>query len=215
MLSYHRVLKVFGRSVNDKTWNDPTALKSLEERIQKEQNEKNERNEQQLADESTNENPTELFQAANVENTDVEPDYNYEYYKYYHDLSDSNWDSVPLTTTEKDEEPFKFKQRSVYRVRSLGHEIFPKVTLPRSSIQRYTVEINRPDNWAMGRRVRRALKSHGTGRMMHDVVRCGLITQGQLVGHLTGGRFTDTFGKAFQATPGDSSQRQALSNEKI
>ena len=68
--------------------------------------------------------------------------------------------------------------------------------------------------------MKRALKSHGIGRMMQDVVRCGLITQGQLIGHMmgtlfTGGRFTDTFSRALQATSGDSAQREALSNEKL
>ncbi|KAL7625686.1 hypothetical protein AAE478_004907 [Parahypoxylon ruwenzoriense] len=287
MLSYHRVLKVFGRSVKDKTlecdcdihpweitvnsetwpgkirligfvdvffiisysandrfmrgiiiYKDPTALGVLKKRKEenekaqeaqkepKEQHQEDEKNEQRLGDESTNEDSTESSQPVGVEDTDVEPD---DHYEYYHGSSDSEFDSDSTdednnnnnnTDPKKEENIFKFKERSVYTIRSLGHEIFLKAALPTSSIKVYTVEINRPVSWAMSRRMKRALKSHGIGRMMQDAVRCGLITQGQLIGHtmgtlFTGGRFTDTLSRAFQETSGDGAQRQALSNEKL
>lgn len=68
--------------------------------------------------------------------------------------------------------------------------------------------------------MKRALKTHGALRLVQDGLRAGLITQGQMMGHVTGllftgGRFTDTVSRAFQATSGDSAQRHTLSNDDI
>lgn len=70
-------------------------------------------------------------------------------------------------------------------------------------------------------RIMRGLKPHSTYDLMGDVIRCGIITQGQLAGHLmgvllAGSRLDDTTRKYLEAlTAGDGAGRQALSNEKI
>ncbi|RAQ69862.1 hypothetical protein COH20_010338 [Aspergillus flavus] len=121
------------------------------------------------------------------------------------------------------EEPdgFKFKKGSVFVVESLGHEIGMRTTFPTSLVRKYTIEINRPVNWALGRRMNRGLKRHTLTRMVQDVVRCGLITKGQLAGHVVGslvagGRWNDTISRSITSIgSGSSAQRQALANEKI
>jgi hypothetical protein len=56
---------------------------------------------------------------------------------------------------------------------------------------------------------------------MSDVIRCGIITQGQLVGHVlgvlvAGSRLDDMTKKYVEGlTSGNDAGRQALSNEKI
>ncbi|BAE56635.1 unnamed protein product [Aspergillus oryzae RIB40] len=121
------------------------------------------------------------------------------------------------------EEPdgFKFKKGSVFVVESLGHEIGMRTTFPTSLVRKYTIEINRPVNWALGRRMNRGLKRHTLTRMVQDVVRCGLITKGQLAGHVVGslvagGRWNDTISRSITSIgSGSSAQRQALANERI
>jgi hypothetical protein len=70
-------------------------------------------------------------------------------------------------------------------------------------------------------RIMRGLKPHSTYDLMGDVIRCGIITQGQLAGHLmgvvlAGTRLDDMTRKYLEAlTSGGGAGRQALSNEKI
>lgn len=67
----------------------------------------------------------------------------------------------------------------------------------------------------------RGLKPHSTYDLMNDVIRCQIITQGQLAGHvmgvlLAGSRLDDTTKKYINGlTSGNDAGRQALSNEKI
>lgn len=73
----------------------------------------------------------------------------------------------------------------------------------------------------MAERIMRGLKPHSTYDLMNDVIRCGIITQGQLVGHIMGvvlaGSQMDDMAKRYiqGLTSGDGAGRQALSNEKI
>jgi hypothetical protein len=67
----------------------------------------------------------------------------------------------------------------------------------------------------------RGLKPHSTYDLMSDVIRCGIISQGQLAGHimgilLAGTQLDDTAKKYLNGlTSGNDAGRQALSNEKI
>jgi hypothetical protein len=67
----------------------------------------------------------------------------------------------------------------------------------------------------------RGLKPHSTYDLMSDVIRCGIITHGQLAGHimgvlLAGSRLDDTTKKYLEGlASGNDAGRQALSNEKI
>jgi hypothetical protein len=62
----------------------------------------------------------------------------------------------------------------------------------------------------------RGLKPHSTYDLMSDVIRCGIISQGQLAGHIMGTQLDDTAKKYLNGlTSGNDAGRQALSNEKI
>ncbi|KAF4151660.1 hypothetical protein CNMCM6936_003278 [Aspergillus lentulus] len=115
----------------------------------------------------------------------------------------------------------KFRKTSTFSIKSLGHPVGLRASYPRSWIRSYKVEITKPASWGLTKRIMRGLKPHSTYDLMGDVIRCGIITQGQLAGHLmgillAGSRLDDTTRKYHEAmTAGDGAGRQALSNEKI
>lgn len=112
------------------------------------------------------------------------------------------------------------RNTSTLSIKSLGHPIGLRASYPKSWIRSYKVEITKPASW-WTERLMRGLKVHSTYDLMGDVIRCGLITQGQLVGHimgvlLAGSRLDDTSKKYLAGlTSGNDAGRQALSNEKI
>ncbi|KAJ5342292.1 hypothetical protein N7541_011416 [Penicillium brevicompactum] len=124
------------------------------------------------------------------------------------------------STSEGMEEP-EVRNTSTLSIKSLGHPIGLRASYPKSWIRSYKVEITKPASWAMSKRIMRGLKVHSTYDLMGDVIRCGLITQGQLAGHimgvlLAGSRLDDTTKKYLAGlTSGNEAGRQALSNEKI
>ncbi|KAJ5746233.1 hypothetical protein N7520_011415 [Penicillium odoratum] len=115
----------------------------------------------------------------------------------------------------------EFRKTSLLSITSWGHPIGLRASYPKSWIQRYKVEIMKPCSWALSKRIMRGLKPHSTYDLMNDVIRCGIITQGQLVGHimgvvLAGTQMDDTVKRYIQGlTSGGDAGRQALSNEKI
>ncbi|KAJ5738790.1 hypothetical protein N7493_001945 [Penicillium malachiteum] len=144
----------------------------------------------------------------------------------------------------------EFKKTSTLSIKSLGHPIGLRASYPKSWIRPYKVEITKPASWALSseyhpcttcftrgqmqqrkrkekltegikERIMRGLKPHSTYDLMSDVIRCGIITQGQLAGHimgvlLAGSRLDDTTKKYLDGlTSGSDAGRQALSNEKI
>lgn len=64
------------------------------------------------------------------------------------------------------------------------------------------------------------MKPHSTAELMKDAVRCGIITQGQLAGHiievlLAGSRLDDTAKKYLEGLKsGNDAGRHFLSNER-
>ncbi|KAJ5654188.1 hypothetical protein N7490_001191 [Penicillium lividum] len=115
----------------------------------------------------------------------------------------------------------EFRKTSMLSITSWGHPIGLRASYPKSWIQKYKVEIMKPCSWALSKRIMRGLKPHSTYDLMNDVIRCGIITQGQLVGHimgvvLAGTQMDDTAKRYIQGlTSGGDAGRQALSNEKI
>lgn len=136
----------------------------------------------------------------------------------------------------------EFRKTSTFSTKSLGHPVGLRASYPKSWIRSYKVEITKPASWGLSsewhplkrsphfetmklirtaERIMRGLKPHSTYDLMSDVIRCGIITQGQLAGHLmgvvlAGTRLDDTTKKYLEGlTSGDGAGRQALSNEKI
>ncbi|KAJ6102408.1 hypothetical protein N7486_004835 [Penicillium sp. IBT 16267x] len=133
----------------------------------------------------------------------------------------SKADQIQDTKPTAEETTPEFRKTSIYKITSWGHPVGLRATYPKSWIQKYTVEITKPCSWALGKRINRGLKPHSTYDLMNDVIRCGIITQGQLAGHimgvvLAGSQMDDTTKRVIQGlTSGDGAGRQALSNEKI
>ncbi|KAJ5725502.1 uncharacterized protein N7483_006859 [Penicillium malachiteum] len=137
--------------------------------------------------------------------------------------ADAPADSKKGAGDQKDEEITspEFRKTSTLSIKSLGHPIGLRASYPKSWIRPYKVEITKPASWALSKRIMRGLKPHSTYDLMSDVIRCGIITQGQLAGHimgvlLAGSRLDDTTKKYLDGlTSGSDAGRQALSNEKI
>lgn len=149
---------------------------------------------------------------------------------------------VKSTSGQQDEAAAtpEVRNTSTLSIKSLGHPIGLRASYPKSWIRSYKVQITKPASWGLSskifpqprsrlrhetdyisERIMRGLKVHSTYDLMGDVIRCGLITQGQLAGHimgilLAGSRLDDTTKKYLLGlTSGNDAGRQALSNEKI
>ncbi|GLA31018.1 hypothetical protein AnigIFM63326_009455 [Aspergillus niger] len=111
---------------------------------------------------------------------------------------------------------FHIRKRTI---RSLGHEVGLKNRYPVSSIQEWTIEINKPYHRALRRRIKRAIKEHTTTELLEDVVRCGFISHGQMAGHvlskyLVGGVLDDTLTKYIEGLAvGNGAGRVPLANQ--
>ncbi|PKY00023.1 hypothetical protein P168DRAFT_322485 [Aspergillus campestris IBT 28561] len=114
----------------------------------------------------------------------------------------------------------EFYRSSTFTTKGLGHQIGLRATYRMSSVREYTVEIVKQCNGALNKRIRRGIKPHSTAELMKDVVRCGIITQGQLAGHiievlLAGSRLDDTAKKYLEELKsGNDAGRHFLSNER-
>ncbi|PWY93567.1 hypothetical protein BO94DRAFT_563946 [Aspergillus sclerotioniger CBS 115572] len=113
----------------------------------------------------------------------------------------------------------EFTHRRTYRIKSRGHHISLSTKYLKSSVEHYTVEIIKPRDWALRRRVKRGIRPHAMAQLLVDVVRYGVISQGQLMGHVggllfVGGTLDETAHKFWQGlTANKQSGQQALSNE--
>ncbi|KAL3260232.1 uncharacterized protein BO96DRAFT_9438 [Aspergillus niger CBS 101883] len=123
------------------------------------------------------------------------------------------------TKDDKRLDRLEFGNTTLYKVRSLGHEVGLKNRYPVSSIQEWTIEINKPYHRALRRRIKRAIKEHTTTELLEDVVRCGFISHGQMAGHvlskyLVGGVLDDTLTKYIEGLAvGNGAGRVPLANQ--
>ncbi|PYH81278.1 hypothetical protein BO82DRAFT_354732 [Aspergillus uvarum CBS 121591] len=100
-----------------------------------------------------------------------------------------------------------FKNESRYEVDSWGHEIELQYEYLTKDIQKYCITINKPYHRALRRAIKRGIKEHTTTELLEDLVRCGFITQGELVGkafskYIAGGVMEDTMSKYFSGMTG-------------
>ncbi|PYI07676.1 hypothetical protein BO78DRAFT_460404 [Aspergillus sclerotiicarbonarius CBS 121057] len=119
----------------------------------------------------------------------------------------------------REEKHLKFDNTTSYRVQSWGHEIGLKTRYPISSVGEWVIEIIKPDDRSLRRRIKRAVKEHTTAELLEDVARCGFIAQGQMAGHflskyLVGGVVDDTMTKYLEGLlSGDRQGKVMLANE--
>ncbi|AEO68235.1 uncharacterized protein THITE_52270 [Thermothielavioides terrestris NRRL 8126] len=73
-----------------------------------------------------------------------------------------------------------------YRITSLGHPVSLKTKYASSSLQRYDIKLYKGRDTVMKKRIRRGVTQHGLYDQIHDAVRLGIITHAELMGMIIG-----------------------------
>ncbi|KAI2463567.1 hypothetical protein F4781DRAFT_116380 [Annulohypoxylon bovei var. microspora] len=115
---------------------------------------------------------------------------------------------------------FKFNSQPLdYIITSLGHEVGLKTEYPSSSLIKYEIKILKSRNKVVKKRVRRAVAQHSLMDLMHDAIRLGVISHAEMTAQLLGnfyiGSATDDAMRKYLDTLSSASQSNniALSNE--
>ncbi|KAK4203443.1 hypothetical protein QBC40DRAFT_194232 [Triangularia verruculosa] len=126
---------------------------------------------------------------------------------------------------EKKDEPAYFKFVSEkggldYNITTLGHPIGLTTQYPASSLMKCDIKLRKGRDMVMRKRIRRGVTQHNFFGLMHDAVRLGVISQAELIGTVIGktiggSTFEDVAGKYFDALSGAKGSRNlALSGER-
>ncbi|KAG2412342.1 hypothetical protein HFD88_009899 [Aspergillus terreus] len=243
MFSYHRVLKLFGRSVTDKTLECDCDIHPWEIEIDGQQwpgkirligfvdvffvisysaNARFEKGiivykdrvvfEELIAERDTHPD-------AQLPESEVDPTFDSDEEEDAHeDHKSPVEEESPTEKNAKDK--LEFTHQGRYVVRSQGHEIGLTNEYPLASVRSYEIKINKPQNWALRRRIKRGIRPHSIMQLMDDVIRCGFLTHAELIAHVlglvsAGGTINDTAAKYFERLGAGNAGQQALSNEKV
>ncbi|OGM43489.1 hypothetical protein ABOM_008049 [Aspergillus bombycis] len=167
MFSYHRVLKLFGRSIHDKTLQCDCDIHPWEITINKERWT----------------NKIRLIGFIDV------------FFVISYSANDRFEQGIIVYKDDDDEDKTHdpkqaaWKENRSYKTTSLGHKIELRTEYPGGWIKPYEICIHKPMNWAMAselEQVRRGIKPHGIWRLARDVIDCGIITEAQFLGHILG-----------------------------
>ncbi|RMJ27576.1 hypothetical protein PHISP_01564 [Aspergillus sp. HF37] len=125
------------------------------------------------------------------------------------DIQEKGTDEQKEAAEQPENSDFSFEHKGVYTARGWGHPIGLKVEYPVSSLRRIEIKINKPMNVALRRRIKRGITRHSIPELMQDAVHCGFITHGQLMGNflgqfMGGGVLDDTRQKYMQGLMGGS-----------
>ncbi|KAK4223686.1 hypothetical protein QBC38DRAFT_487197 [Podospora fimiseda] len=108
-----------------------------------------------------------------------------------------------------------------YKITSLGHPIGLKTEYPLKSLAKYDIKIRKGRDGAMRKRILRGVKQHDLFDLMHDAIRAGIITHAQLIGTIIGktvggSALEDVTGKYVSAFVGvKGSNNLSLSGERV
>ncbi|RAK96222.1 uncharacterized protein BO80DRAFT_497122 [Aspergillus ibericus CBS 121593] len=240
MASYHRVLAVFGRSVHDKALECDCDIHPWQIKINNEQwpgkirligfvdvfflisYSANARFEKGIIVYKEKYDIEQLLRKVEEARPDSEPVCPGEESTTMYQEGEKEGVRIGETEISSDNDKVNvlhFDNGTSYTVRSWGYEIGLKNRYPISSVQRWVIEIGKPEHRSMRRRIKRAIKEHTTTELVEDVIRCGFIAQGQLAGHflskyLVGGVLDDTMTKYLEGlVSGDRPGRMTLANE--
>ncbi|KAI0015490.1 hypothetical protein F4780DRAFT_71426 [Xylariomycetidae sp. FL0641] len=115
---------------------------------------------------------------------------------------------------------FSFESQPIdYIIRSLGHEVGLKTEYPASSLQKYEIKLLKNKNKVMKKRIRRGITQHSLMDLMHDALRLGILTHAEMTAQLMAnfyvGSATDDVMRKYMDTIVGVSQpdRVVLSNE--
>ncbi|KAI1411183.1 hypothetical protein F5Y13DRAFT_191456 [Hypoxylon sp. FL1857] len=106
-----------------------------------------------------------------------------------------------------------------YIITSLGHEVGLKTEYPSSSLIKYEIKIVKSRNKVMKKRIRRAVTQHSLMDLMHDAIRLGAITHAEMTAQLlsnfyVGSATNDAMSKYLETLSSASQPNSiALSNE--
>ncbi|KAI3321668.1 hypothetical protein HD806DRAFT_524116 [Xylariaceae sp. AK1471] len=223
MASYHRVLKVFDRSVNDKSVECDYDIHPWEILINGERwagkirligfvdvfflicYSANARFEKGIIIYKDDDAIRDTLKRANVEAAQIGLD-------VVNAKERKNDPTLP-------ERYFSFNSQLIdYIITGLGHEVGLKVEYPTSSLKKYEIKLLKSKNKAMKKRIRRGVTQHSMMDLMHDAIRLGVLTHGemaeQLLGNLFGGNATnDTMRKYMDIFTAAKPDNVVLSNE--
>ncbi|KAI0385627.1 hypothetical protein F5Y04DRAFT_292107 [Hypomontagnella monticulosa] len=225
MASYHRVLKVFDRSVNDKSLECDYDIHPWEILINGERwagkvrlvgfvdvfflicYSAEARFEKGIIIYKDDEVIRDTLDRANVSASDINLDVvNQKEMKADKTLPPKyfSFDSQPLD----------------YLITSLGHEIGLTTEYPRSSLIKYEIKVLKSKNAVTKKRVRRAVTQHSLTDLMHDAIRLGMLSHAEMTAQLLGNFYVgsatdDAMGKYFDII-GSARQKNnmQLSNEQ-
>ncbi|OOF99387.1 hypothetical protein ASPCADRAFT_126303 [Aspergillus carbonarius ITEM 5010] len=215
MASYHRVLAVFGRSVQDKALECDCDIHPWEIKI----------NGEQWPGKIRLVGFVDVFflisysANARFEKGIIVYKERYDIDRLLQKVEQARSDADLALTEQSPKNLLQFDNTTTYKVHSWGHEVGLKNRYPISSIGEWDIEISKPYHRALRRRIKRAIKEHTTTELLEDVVRCGFTAQGQMAGHLlskylVGGVLDDTMKKYLEGLVSeDRAGKVTLANE--
>ncbi|PVH68826.1 hypothetical protein DL98DRAFT_554688 [Cadophora sp. DSE1049] len=190
MTSYHRVLKVFGRSIEDKTLQCDCDIHPWEVKV----NGKRWTGRLRLI------GFVDLFFLISYSGSS----------RFHHGIVIYKR-KVKYSTTSSTVD---------YVVNSIGHPIGLKTQYNSSSLAQYTIKLGKPQDGLLKRKYKNAIKQHDTLDMIQDAVKLGLVSYAEILGHglshiYRGGSTLDV-GKGFVGGLGASKERRwaGLSGDK-
>ncbi|KAG4443330.1 hypothetical protein IFR05_001199 [Cadophora sp. M221] len=121
--------------------------------------------------------------------------------------------STATTTPEKKVKYTTFASDTVdYVVNSIGHPIGLKTQYDSSSLKQYTIKLRKPQDALLKRKYKNAIKQHDTLDMIQDAVKLGLVSYAEILGHglshIYRGSSTLDVGKGFAGGLGASKERR-------
>ncbi|KAI0098326.1 hypothetical protein F4776DRAFT_658438 [Hypoxylon sp. NC0597] len=198
MASYHRVLKVFDRSIQDKSLECDCDIHPWEILINGERWAgkvrligfvdvfflmcywADARFEKGIIIYKDDEVIRDTLERANVDPSSIKLD-------VVNSKEMKSDERTPQTLTASKVPPkyFNFNSEPLdYIITSLGHEVGLKTEYPSSSLIKYEIKILKSGNKVMKKRIRRAVTQHSLMDLMHDAIRLGVITHAELTAQL-------------------------------
>ncbi|KAF4627079.1 hypothetical protein G7Y89_g11079 [Cudoniella acicularis] len=227
MASYHRILKVFGRSVEDKTlqcdcdihpwevlvnenrWSGKLRLVGFVDVFFLISYSENSRFHNGIVIYKDDQHIENILKLAGKEFEDI-------------NLLPKSSEPIntPAPTPEQKIKYITFSRDTAdYTVTSIGHPIGLRIKYNTSSLEKYTIQLRKPQDPVLKKQYKRAIKQHDTLDMIQDAVKLGLVSYAEILGHGLGhisrGSSTLEIGKGFVGGLGSSQQSwTGLSGDK-
>jgi len=228
MASYHRILKVFGRSIEDKTLQCDCDIHPWEVRV----------NDELLSGRIRLIGFVDVFFLISYSGNSRFHDGIVIYKDDDHiqkilNLPGKKFENVKLNSksSEPTDTPAPTPEQKIkyttfsrdtlnYIVTSIGHPIGLKTKYDTSSVRNYTIKLRKPQDAMLKQKYKNAIKQHDTLDMIQDAMKLGLVSYAEILGHglshIYRGGSTVSVGKGFVGGLSASKERKwaGLSGEK-